>query len=77
MTKYITLFKSDKASIRKKITVRNPLIKYHLSIIMTKPRINVTRKTTRTLAKTQVCEYVSGKSKLHMMWPASAVESRV
>ena len=43
-------------SIRKEITVRRPLIKYHKSIITTKPRINVTLKTTRTLGKTQVWE---------------------
>ena len=29
---------------------------------MTKPGINVTLNTTRALGKTQVCEYVPGKS---------------
>ena len=35
---------------------------------VTKPGINVTLKTTRTLGETQVCEKVPGKSKLRMLW---------
>ena len=37
---------------------------------MTKPRINVTLKTTQTLGKIQVCEYVPLKSKPHLLWPS-------
>ena len=47
----------------------NTKIKNLLSIIMTKPGIDVTFKTTRILGKTQVCEYVPRKSKLHLLWP--------
>ena len=54
---------------KKEKTVRHPLTKYHKSIITTKPAITVTLKTTRTLGKTQVCEYVPGKSNLHLLSP--------
>ena len=41
-------------NIREEITVRHPLIEYHRSIIMTKPGINVTLKTTRILDENKV-----------------------
>ena len=47
-------------SIRKEITVRHSLIQNQ------KSGINITLKTTRTVGKTQVCEYDPGKSKLHL-----------
>ena len=35
---------------------------------MAKPGLIVTLKTTRTLGKTQVCEQVHEKNKLHLLW---------
>ena len=63
----LKLLNSIAECIRKEITVRHPLISNQLSINTTKPGIHVTPKTTRTLEKVQVCEYVPGKSKLHLL----------
>ena len=41
------------------------------------PGENVTFKTTRTLGKTQECEYVPGKSKLHLVWPRNRREIKI
>ena len=66
---YKSIYQTPKILYMEGNTVRHPLIKYHQSIIIIMPAINVTLKTTRTLGNTPVCEYVPGKSKLHLLWP--------